>query len=621
MFYHLHTHSCFSFLEGLITPADLVQAATQSQMEALALTDHLWLTGAVSFYQACQQAGIQPILGLEIDLLLPYRLAVPPIAPLTGSLVLLAENQAGWENLCRLSSTILTQTHKVPTCDLQQIAQQAEGLICLTGGIRGAVARMQSPSGMLDQRDEDGLDLLESLHEIFPGRLYVEIQRHSAKENRTAARLIQAAEQLHLPTLATHSIYYLQARQARLQCTLSAIRCNTRLDQLSEDLAAPPGAYFKSSEDLEASFTDTPQALTAQREVIERCQFQLALGQAHTPQIPLPPGVSALELLREKAETGAHQLYGKMTPAIQQRLQHEISIIAERGYETVFLIAEEILNYARQADIPTASRGSASSSLVAHCLGITTPDPLVHDLYFERFLNPARTTPPDIDMDICSRRRDELLQHVFDTYGRDQTVLVGTVNTFRPRSALSDVAKAHGLHPAEIRAIANRLPYRFGPNPEAAPPGTGKNHPFAEIAALYPQHKVILNEGAALLGLPRHLSVHPGGVVITPGEVTRFLPVAQSESKGLAFSQFDLDAVEALGLIKLDLLGIRGLTVLGDVSARIRSWRRKEFRTSLDVLERIPEDEAETAALVSSGQTIGCFQIEIARHESRAQRD
>jgi DNA-directed DNA polymerase III PolC len=264
--------------------------------------------------------------------------------------------------------------------------------------------------------------------------------------------------------------------------------------------------------------------------------------------------------------------------------------------------------------VPYSSRGSAASSLVAHCLGITSPDPLRLNLYFERFLNPARSTPPDIDTDLCSIRREAVIQHVFDTYGAERVAMVATINRFRPRSALGDVAKAHGLEPARVREMTSKLPYSFwarfaeAENEDGALPPS----PFAELRAAYPapHYQAIFDQAQAILKLPRHLSVHPGGVIVAPGPLTDLVPVTRSGSKGFVITQFDLEAVEAFGLVKIDLLGIRGLTVLGDVGGFIQESQPEHYASRLSVLDSIPSDDAPTSERIENGQTIGCFQIE-----------
>ena len=576
MYIHLTTHSAYSLLEGLPLPSDLAKAAKTSAMPALGLTDHRTLTGSIEFVQACHEVGIQPILGLEIDLEM-------------GKLALLAESMAGWSNLCRLSSALALRDDPEAPCPIEILTSYSQNLAALVGW----------------ELDEG---LLGTLKEIFPKQLYVTLQNpaHGLPTLKKAGRF-------GLPTVVTHPVYYLTPEQADLQRTLSAIRLIQPLSKLPKDGLAPSGAYFVSRDEMERRFQHFPKALAATLEIVERCKFDLPLGVAHMPTVPLPPGQTMAQALRQKAESGARKLYGRITPEIQARLDHEIEVIAHMGFEPIFLIVEDLLSFARETGVPYSSRGSAASSLVAHCLGITSPDPMRLNLNFERFLNPARTTPPDIDTDLCSIRRDSVIQHVFDTYGAERVAMVATINRFRPRSALGDVAKAHGLEPAKVREMVNQLPYSFWARFEESgekdqlPPS-----PFADLRTAYssPNYQRILDDAEALLKLPRHLSVHPGGVIVAPGLLTDLVPVMRSGSKGVVITQFDLDAVEALGLVKIDLLGIRGLTVLGDVADFIHESQPERYTTRLAVLDSTPQDDSATADRIETGQTIGCFQIE-----------
>ncbi len=302
----------------------------------------------------------------------------------------------------------------------------------------------------------------------------------------------------------------------------------------------------------------------------------------------------------------------QLTGPVQARLDHELEVIARLGYEPIFLIVEELLAFARRAGIPYSSRGSAASSLVAHCLEITSPDPLRLDLYFERFLNPARSTPPDIDTDLCSRRRDEVIQHAFDAFGADRVAMVATINRYRPRSVVGDVAKAYGLSPAAAHQLTEQLPYSFFARFTEEGADGVESSPFAELRERYPGelHRQIFADADALLKLPRHLSVHPGGLIVAPGPLTDLVPVMRSGAKGVTITQFDLDSVEALGLVKIDLLGIRGLTVQGDVAQFISAGQPGRFATPLAVLDEIPAADPPTSQNLEHGATIGCFQIE-----------
>ena len=560
-------------------PAELVQAAQADGLPALGLTDHRLLTGSIEFVLACRKAGIQPLLGLEIDLE-------------SGPLALLAMSLAGWSTLCALSSALAIRSDSTTACPLELLAANSGDLIAITG----------------DQGDPSG-QKIRPLKDIFPDRTYLGLQNPDQ-----ALPLSHLGRRLSIPLVVTHPVYYLTPQQAALQRTLTAIRLNLPLEHLPADAPAPIGANFIHAREMERRYKGSRAALAASLEIAERCKFDLPLGKSLMPTVPLPPGLTAAQYLRQKAEAGAQHLYGSISPIVQNRLDHELDVIAQMGFEPIFLIVEEIIEFARRTNVSFSSRGSAASSLVAHCLGITSPDPLRLNLYFERFLNPARTTPPDIDTDLCSRRRDLVIQHVFDQYGKERVAMVGTINRFRPRSALGDVAKAHGLSPARVRELVQQLPSSFFARmDEQTDEDSGLPiSSFADLRTRYtdPSYRQIFDEAEALLKLPRHLSVHAGGLIVAPGLLTELVPVTRSGSKGVTITQFDLEAVEAFGLVKIDLLGIRGLTVLGDVAEFVQASRPEQYSGSLAVLESIPSDDPDTSLRLESGGTIGCFQIE-----------
>ncbi len=617
-FTHLHVHSHYSFLEGLASPRELVAAAARDNQEALALTDSFGLTGAIEFYDACQAAGLRPILGLELTVAPPADwLGARP-----GSLVLLAQNLEGWTSLCRLSTAAQTRPERDPALALpfDSLAADAAGLLCLTGGSRGLAFRLAG-----EQADEAASRWLQTLRDVFGDRLYVElapgwpVEPDAGPEINRALALL--ARRARLPFIVTNDVHTLGPEQAKLQRTLTAIRLNQPLKQLPVSLAAPPGSHFLTGREMLSRWADFPEAVGRTSEVAARCRLELPLGLPHYPEVPLPPGQTPAGTLRERAEAGARRLYGAPTQGIRARLDHELAVIGERGYAPLFLIMAEIMAYARKTGVPTASRGSASSSLVAHCLDITTPDPIRLNLYFERFLNPARASPPDIDTDLCSRRRDGVIRHVYEQYGAERVAMVCTIMRFRERSALREVAKAHGLPPAEIKRLADALPYRYWGPPwlaEAQPATTDPNAdpllsgPYGVLVPEHndERHRLIFSQAAALLGAPRHLSVHPGGVVIAPGPLTDLAP-CQLASKGVVVTQFDLGSIARLGLVKIDLLGIRGLTVLGDLAPIVgRSQGAAGPEAVLAPLEAIADGDPATRELVKSGRTIGCFQIE-----------
>lgn len=603
MFVHLKTRSHYSFLYGLSSPTELAYAAARSGSPAIALTDYRYLAGAIEFYEACHAAGVQPVLGLEIDVLPPAGL--PALERGADRLLLLATGQRGWSGLCRISSALLGAgpSEHPSALSFDALAQESAGLLCLAGG-RGSYLALIS---RLDHQPA-GRAYLGQLGDIFADRLYIGLQRNTAEEGTQPIFLARLAKRLELGLVATPEVSYLKPDQAGLQRLVTAIRLNCRLEEVPEDEAAPPGAHFLEKPEMEALYANTPEALTRTFEIAERCHLELPLGVPQFPSIKLPEGKNADQVLALKAMQGARQLYGEITPSLKKRLDHELAVIATSGYAVLFLVMEEILGFARRRGIPHSSRGSAASSLVAHCLGITSPDPIRLNLYFERFLNPARLTPPDIDTDLCSQRRDEVIDYVYERFGQERVAMVCTVNRFRRRSALREAAKAHGLSPDDVTSLVNRLPQRWYGPPQRQSTQTG---PYSALEQLFnsPLHQTIFRAATALLGLPRHLSIHPGGLVIAPGQLTDMVPTLLAP-KGVRITQLDLDAIERLGLVKIDLLGIRGLSVIGEVARNLHAEYPPSSGSPLEVLEAIPEDDPDTAELVRTGRTIGCFQIE-----------
>jgi DNA polymerase-3 subunit alpha len=597
-FNHLHAHSYYSFLDGLPSPAELAETAARYEMKALALTDRISLSGAIEFYLACQQAGIQPILGLQVPVSSPLE-----YGPAGGDLVLLAGDLSGWRSLCRLSSALLSDPSagSEETLPFAQFAGETQGLLCLTGGGLGTLDQLVQ-GGQIEVAKR----YLGILADIFPDRLYVELLRRTPVEVLLSNQLAIIAGELNLPILAANEIYYLSGQDAEQQKLSTAMRVNQPVSSLPGTAFPPPGSHFTSPMDMEERFSDLPTAIATTQEIAERCQLTLPLGIPRFPQVSLPDGQTAIEALRLKARQGAIQHYGQVDSRINDRLDQELTVIENKGYAPLFLIMEEIVSHARQLGIPISSRGSAASSLVAYCLDITTPDPLKLDLFFERFLNPARESPPDIDTDICSRRRDEVINFVYQRFGAEHVAMVATVNRFRRRSALREAAKALGFPADEIKTLAEQVPHRWrGPRSRKA------GEPYEELMMGYPgpQYLRLFKAASKLLGIPRHLSIHPGGMVISPGPMTDLVPT-QLATKGVVITQFDLESVSHLGLVKIDLLGIRGLTVLGDVAQELKSRSPEKYPSPLDALDTIPENDPLTAELVRTGRTIGCFQIE-----------
>jgi DNA polymerase III subunit alpha len=605
MFNHLHTHSHYSLLESLPSPEDLARKASKFKMEALALTDHNLLTGAIEFYEVCKSYEVKPILGLEIDLITPKAMNNIPPDIRVGKLVLLAINMIGWSNLCRISSKTELRVGKLfeKGIDFEFLADYSDGLICLSGGYKSVTTSL-----LRDRLDEEALSFVWRLAEIFNGRLYLEIQSQTVMDQKINPRFLSLARRLNIPVVATHNVYYLAKEDQYLQRLLTAIRHNRNIGEIDNHYLPPPGSWLVSPAEMVNRFSEIPEAIQATMEITDRCQLVFPEGVSRYPQITFPDGVNPIQVLREKAYGGARQKYGFISTDIESRLEYELQVIQDINYTSLFLIMEEIVRFARRRGIPISSRGSAASSLVAYCLGITTPDPIKYGLYFERFLNPARTTPPDFDTDICSRRRDEIIDFVFNKFGEKQAAMVCTINRLRRRSALGEVAKAHGLSSNEMYTLKKLLSKRrdrsdLFDSKAPLPYEKLKNKPISH------NYDEMLNQAKALIGIPDHLSIHPGGLVIAPGDLEEIVPT-QKTAKGVKVTQFDLQSIEKLGLVKIDLLGIRGLTVIGEVLNTISKGQSGDSQKPVIAFDIVPEEDDETGALLKDGRTIGCFQIE-----------
>jgi DNA-directed DNA polymerase III PolC len=606
-------HSYYSLLKAVPSPAELVAEVSRAGYQTAVLTDDLSLSGAVSFYRSCLEYKLQPVIGVSIPCcdspagaLVP-REDPPPAAVLSGNLTFLVKNETGWKNLSRLLSAVkmMDPAHWLTFAGLSWLHSYSEGLFCLTGGMEGPFYAL-----LRDGKISLAQDLIIQLRQCFGDRLFYEIHHQAPYAGDVVKQQIAFARQHNLPLLAAHIQRVIKPEQAALLRTLHAIRLNTDINKAPPSLLHEDDMVFLPLEKFQARFADIPEALENWQKICHSCTFELLDKQYHFPVLKLPEGKTTQRLLREVAQQGLLKKYPILTESIQQRLDYELDVIHQKGFESIFLIVQDILQFARREGIVTSSRGSAASSLVAYCLGITSPDPIKERLYFERFLNPERSSPPDIDTDICSRGREKIITYLFDTYGEDYVAVVGTINRLQPRSAVGSVAKAFGYSSERIRMLTKRFPHRFMAHLGGTSTSWQKTFAEAIQQSRDPVEQKILRQAVQLVDLPDHLSQHAGGVVITPFPVAERVPIQSSGSKSITITQFDHHDVEAMGLVKMDMLGIRGLTVLSDVAAQLFTWRRKEFDNSLAVLDAIPEEDEATQAVVQAGDTIGCFQIE-----------
>ena len=579
---HLHVHSNHSLLEGVATIRQLVARAVEEGMSALALTDTAGLYGAIPFYQTARKAGVKPILGTHLRVI--ARRASSPTSDVTSaqspdlqeihSAVLLVRNREGYAELCR----ILTAYH-------------CEEAFHLADHFPSSNLFILTP----DRRLIDAL--------LAKGEAPIVAVTHygDAASRRRAEQTREFALHRRLHPVAVNPVYVLDPGQMNVHRVLSAIRHNTTLGALKPADVAPPESWFRSPKEMQRLYGDWPETIENAQWIAEQCNVELALGKRLFPQIELPSDETPFSFLWKRAFDGVKERYKPLTPRVVQRLQYELDIIHQLGFAPYFLIVWDIVCHARAHDIPIVGRGSAANSMVAYALGITRVDPFKYDLYFERFLNLSRTDCPDIDLDICWRRRDDVIDYVYRKYGADRVAMICTFNTFQARSAVREVAKTFGLTDDEIGEIARQLPHY-------------RAHDIRAVVKFLPECrnlrideellKSIIEMSEAIDGFPRHLSIHSGGLVIAPEPLTQFVPL-QRAAKGILITQYDMHPIEDLGLIKMDLLGHRSLTVIQETVEKVRENRG----IAVDV-ERLPDPDKLTAALIRNARTLGCFQIE-----------
>ena len=584
---------------------DLVSRAAAEGFTSLALTDNNALYGAVAFSKACDKAGVQPILGMTVALAEPvHGLPGPPAT--RGRLVLLATGLDGYRSLCRLSALILGDPLREPSLGQRlqwdELRSHRQGVICVGGGREGWIEYYLREGKM-----ESAADYIARLGEIYGENCYLSLEIHQAEDHAVAQEIMGLGQRFGLQSAAVQPVYLLEPQDRDTLRLLTAINHNCTLNQLPA--TAVPGGddpmvdlHWLNKDEIADRFAMFPTALTQVEEVVRRCEPALPDGRPLWPAIDISVGQSLDEELAIQARSGLTGKYGlEVDDMVRERLQRELDAIAQRDYAPLFLVVADIVRYARDSEIPVNTRGSVANSLVAYCIGITTVDPIAHGLLFERFLNPARIDLPDIDLDFCSRRRDEVLDYVRRTYGEDRVALVATVSTMRPKSAVGETAKAYGFDEMQIKGLTARLPRHWHPDPRRRDRRTVEDL----LAELDDERlREVVGAGYRIVGQPRHLSVHPGGVVITPGPLTDVVPV-QWAPKGFLITQFDHSDVEAIGLSKIDLLGISALTVLADAVELIRIHYDPHFH-----LDGIPLDDPKTGELMSQGETIGVFQCE-----------
>lgn len=609
-FTHLCVHSHFSLLGGLPSIAGLVERACRDGLSHLALTDTNVLCGAVAFDRKCRAADLQPIIGMTVSVAAPAEDVAPDHLGAAGQLVLLAKNRAGYRSLCHLSSLLQASPDRERRLRLGlswvELKAHRQGLICLTGGRADWLERyLRAGNGQAATRYASrlgGLFTDDCYLSISPALLSGEPAMQGV-----VAEIVRLGMRFGLAPIAVQPIFCLEAEQAPLLKLMAAIDHNCLVEEVqAEHLPAlgdsTTAVHWPTPEELLQAYSVRPEFLETVETIAQRCEPSLPGGRTIWP-VPLLTGRQTPETaITAQARDGLRERYGNKPPALAtRRLKQELEAIVGAGFAPFFLVVADIVGFARQQDIPVNTRGSVANSLVAYSLGITNVDPIAHDLLFERFLNPARRHPPDIDLDFCSRRRDEVLEYVRQHYGEERVALVATVSTMQPRSAVREVGKAYGLDEETIQALGRVMPANWHPDPRRRL-ATTLEEALAQVSD--PIQRQVVEAAYQLIGQPHHLSLHPGGIVITPGPLTDMIPV-QLSPKGFLATQYEFNDLEAIGLPKIDLLGIRALTVLADAADLVRHFQDPSFD-----LTTIPDNDPLTGVMMARGETIGVFQCE-----------
>jgi DNA polymerase-3 subunit alpha len=602
-FTHLHVHSEFSLLDGLGRITELVDQAKSLGFDSLGLTDHGALYGAVAFVQACRQADIKPIVGVET------YVARRSMADREGKadaqpyhLILLAKDWTGYQNLCRIvTDAHLDGYYYKPRIDRDYLARHAEGLVGLSACLNGEVPRALE-TGDLDEAKR----IAGSYRHIFgAGNFFFELQDHGLPEQQLLnEKLLRLGPEMGIPLVATNDLHYVRREQSDAHDVLLCVGTAANIDTPGRLKFETPEFYLKSAAEMAALFADVPEAISNTRLIAEMTDLQLPFGQLRLPDFPVPDGHTVESWLRAECERGLRRRYGDVTPALQERLDYELEVIIRMGYAAYFLIVADFTRFAREQGIATTCRGSAPGSIVTYTLGITPVDPIRYELPFERFLNPDRVTMPDIDVDFEDARRDEVIRYVTAKYGSDHVAQIITFGAMLARAAIRDVGRVLGFGYGEVDRIAKAVPNQLGIKLDEA---LQVSPPLREMQDADPGVRRLLDLARQLEGVARNASTHAAGVVISRDPLTELMPLQRATNSDGLMTQYEMHGVEALGLLKFDFLGLSNLTILRQAVDLIREQRGMEID-----LEQIPLDDAKTFELLASGETTGVFQLESA---------
>ena len=600
-FVHLHVHSEYSLLDGACRIDGMMDRVKELGQSAIALTDHGVMYGCIDFYKAAKAAGVKPIIGCEVYM--ARRRMSDRMHGIDNDpyhLVLLCENRTGYENLCYLvSEAFLHGFYSKPRVDLELLEAHHEGLIALSACLGGAI-----PQALLDEDYDRAKRFAQDLSRIFgPDRFYLELQDHGIATQRPVNQgLMRLARETGLPLVVTNDAHYLRKEDADVQDILLCIQTGKTMDDLNRMRFETQEFYLKSEEELRALFPGCDEAFENTAKIAEMCNVEFTFHDYHLPAFPVPEGYTNEEYFRKLCDEGFRERYPQAPKEYRERMEYEISVISSMGYVNYYLIVWDFIHYAKEAGIPVGpGRGSGAGSIVAYCIHITEVDPMKYGLIFERFLNPERVSMPDFDTDFCQERRGEVIDYVYRKYGADHVAQIVTFGTMAARGAIRDVGRVLNFTFAETDVVAKLVP--AGPH-VTLKSALEESPKFRELYNGDERVHKLVDIAMRLEGMPRNSSTHAAGVVITAKPVCSYVPLSKNDDT--VVTQYTMTTIEELGLLKMDFLGLRNLTVIQDAEEQIR---QKEPSFSM---ANIPDNDPETFAMLSEGKTQGVFQMESA---------
>ena len=602
-FVHLHVHSQYSLLDGACHLERLIQKAKEYKMPALALTDHGNLFGAIDFYSLAQREGVKPIIGCEVYVAPGSRLErYPQDGQYEGAnhLTLLARDKIGYKNLMKLvTAGYLEGFYYKPRIDKELLSQHSEGLLALSGCLNSELCQL------LLQKDEERALGAAAWHRDLFGKenYFLELQHHGIPAQQEVNQgLLKVAKKLEVSLVATNDVHYLNTSDHKAHDILLCIQTGKTVADKDRMRFSAEQFYFKSPQEMQNIFGELPEALSNTLAIAERCNLQLEFHKIHLPPYQVPQGHTLDSYLAERSWGGLKERYREITPEAKDRLARELKVIEKMGFAGYFLIVWDFIRFAKERGISVGpGRGSAAGSLVAYALGITNIDPLRYGLLFERFLNPERISPPDMDIDFSDDRRDEVIEYVAMKYGKENVAQIITFGTLGAKAVIRDVGRALGMPYGEVDRIAKMVPNILNITLEEA---IAQSPPLAEAVRSRPEINDLWQIAKSLEGLTRHASTHAAGVVISGELLIEHVPLYKG-TKGEITTQYAMGAIEKIGLLKMDFLGLRTLTVIANTLKLLRETRGVELRA-----DQIPFDDPKTFQLLSEARTLGVFQLE-----------